>query len=159
MLPSESVIDSRRRESVAGDSGGWRKFDVHTPYEVFEREHRVLGEGIAGLRSALLSDGPGSSARLVEHLVTVREQLAAHFAFEEDCGFMHYLRFARPAPKFDRLQSDHREILAVLARVMAELNNGLSGADVRATITSVLEHLANHELDERQLLRSALLRG
>lgn len=161
MLPSESVIDSRRIESVADNSGVRGKFDAHTPYEVFECEHRVLREEIVGLRSALLEDHPGSSARLVERLVTVRAQLAAHFAFEENGGFMHYLRFARPAlaPKVDRLQSEHREFLAVLTRVSAELNNGFSGADVRATITSVLEHLANHELDERQLLRSALRNG
>lgn len=161
MLPSESVIDSRRIESPAGNSGVRGTLDAQTPYAVFEREHQVLRDSVAGLRSALLSDHPGSTVRLVEHLATVRAQLAVHFAFEEDSGFMHYLRFARPAlaPGIDRLQNEHREILAVLTRVSAELNNGVSGADVRATITSVLEHLANHELDERQLLGSALLSG
>ena len=161
MLASENVIHSRPTESVAGDFGVRRTFDAHTPYEVFDREHRVLREGVAGLRRALLSDHPGTSVRVVEHLDTVRAQLAVHFAFEEDGGFMHYLRVARPAlaPVIDRLQSEHREILAVLTRVSAGLNNGLSWADVRATLTSVLEHLANHELDERKLLRSALLSG
>jgi hemerythrin len=147
-------------ESVAGRSGLRGTFDAHTPYEVFDREHRVLREGVMGLRSALLSDHPGST-RLVEHLDTVRAQLAVHFAFEEDDGFMHYLRIARPvlAPGIDRLQSEHKEILAVLTSVSAGLSNGLSCADVRATVTSVLEHLANHELDERELLRAALLSG
>jgi len=155
------MIDSRRIESVAGSSGLRPTFDARTPYEVFEREHRILREGVAGLRSALRSEPPGSSARLVESVDTVRGQLALHFAFEEDSGFMHYLRFARPAlvPGIERLQSAHREILAVLTRVSTELNNGLSGIDVRATIAAVLEHLANHELDERELLRSALLSG
>ena len=153
------MIDSRRTESVAGNSGVRGTFDAHTPYEVFDREHRVLREGVAGLRRVLLSDHPGTSARLVEHIDTVRAQLAVHFAFEEDGGFMHYLRVARPAlaPWIDRLEGEHREILAVLTRVSAGLNNGLSCADVRSTVTSVLEHLANHEFDEHELLRSALL--
>jgi len=155
------VTDSRRIESVAGSPGVRGTFDAYTPYEVFDREHRVLRKAVAGLRSALLSDEPGNGTRLVGHLVTVRAQLAVHFAFEEDYGFIHYLRVVRPAlvPGVDRLESEHQAILAVLTRVSAGLNNGLSCADVRASVTAVREQLANHELDEQQLLRSALLSG
>lgn len=158
---SEGVTDSRQTESVTGNSGVQRTFDAHTPFEVFDREHLALREGIAGLRSTLLSDHASSSARLVECIDVVRAQLGVHFAFEEDGGFKHYLLVVRPAltPTINRLLSEHTEILAVLTKVSAGLNNGLSCADARTTVTSVLEQLADHELDEHQLLLSAFRGG
>lgn len=157
----ESVTDPRRMESVASNARFQRVLDANTPYEVFDREHRDLRDGIAALRRALLSDHASSSAWLIECIDTVRAQLGVHFAFEQDGGFKHYLWAAHSplAPEIDRLQREHTEILAVLTKISAGLNNGLSCADVRNTVTSVLEQLANHELDEHQLLLSAFRGG
>jgi CII-binding regulator of phage lambda lysogenization HflD len=132
--------------------------NAHTSYEVFEREHRALREGIESLRRALAENQSGSESELLEHVETVRAQLAVHFAFEEDFGFMHYLAVIQPAlaPTLERLRAVHREILATLGRVFTRLQTGVPCADVRPTVHSTLEALAHHELDEHQLLRPAL---
>jgi hypothetical protein len=153
------VIISRQpveaRHSVAFSSG---MLNDHTPYEAFAHEHRVLREGVVNLRRALAEGHCSSKPELLKHLATVRAQLVAHFAFEEDYGLMHYLAATQPAlaPTLDRLRATHREILTTLARVLGRLQAGLGGADVRSTVLSTLEALAHHELDERQLVSVAL---
>ena len=132
--------------------------NAHTTYKVFDHEHRVLREGVENLRRGLVANQPVSESGLIEHVDAVRAQLAVHFAFEEEFGFMHYLGVLQPAVNstLDRLHGVHREILETLARVLAGLQSGLPCAAVRPTLLSMLETLAHHELDERQLLRGAL---
>lgn len=134
------------------------RFDAHTPYTVFEREHRSLREGLARLR-ALLGPDRREVDELGRQIETVREQLSAQFAFEERMGHMHYLLALRPSfePRLEHLRAEHREMLAILDRTSAHLRGGPPGPDeVRTTVLSLLERFARHELDERQLLRSAL---
>ena len=132
--------------------------NAHTTYEVFNHEHQILRTGVENLRRAVAQNAPGSESELLEHVATVRARLAVHFGFEEEFGFKHYLGAIQPSvtPAVDRLHAAHREILTTLERVLTSLQNGLPRAAVRPTLFSMLERLAHHELDEHQLLRSAL---
>jgi len=128
--------------------------NAHTQYEVFEHEHRVLRAGIETLRRALAEENPGNKAELLKHLEAVQAQLADHFAFEESFGFKRHLRLMESAldPTLDRLLAAHREILASLASASSGLRTGWPWPAVRSTVLSTLEALADHELDEHQLL-------
>jgi hypothetical protein len=132
----------------------------HTPYAVLERNHRQLHEGLAGLRAGLTRTGTNDRADLRAHIEAVRQQLSAQFAFEELIGHMHYLRAVRPsaAAAIERLRSEHGMFLATLDRVAAQLRTAQPSPDVSATVLSLLERLVDHELDDRQLVRAALLR-
>jgi hypothetical protein len=134
------------------------RFDAHTPYTVLERQHLSLREGLARLRSML---GPErrETDELGRQIRTVRDQLSTQFAFEERMGHMPFLLAVRPSfeTRLTRLRAEHREILATLDRAGASLRGAPpTPEDVRTTVLSLLERFARHELDERQLLRSAL---
>jgi hypothetical protein len=132
----------------------------HTPYAVRERDHRLLHEGLAGLRAWFTQPGASDAASLRAHIEAVRTQLRAQFAFEELIGHMHYLHAVRPsvAPAIERLRREHGIFLATLDWVAAQLRTGRPGPDVSATVLSLLERFVDHELDDRQLVRAALLR-
>ena len=138
--------------------GSSSPFDAHTPYAELEREHRSLRDGLASLRSALSGAGRRTPVELGNQVESVREKLSAQFSFEERMGLMHYLLTMRPTvqPQIERLRAEHRDILTTLDRTAATLRGGRAGYDVCATILALLDRFERHELDERQLLRSAL---
>lgn len=133
------------------------RFDARTPFAERERQHRSLREGLDRLR-AMLGPDRGSGDELGQQIRSVRDQLCAQFAFEERMGHMHYLLAVRPSleTQLTRLRAEHREILSTLDRAHQRLDRAPSADEVRATVLSLLERFARHELDERQLLRSAL---
>jgi hypothetical protein len=115
VAPTAGVSISKEHAS-AGRSVAFpgAMLNPYTPYVVFEREHRVLREAVEKLRRALAENQPGSENDLIEHGEAVRAQLAAHFAFEEDFGFMHHLGVIPGlAPTLDRLRAVHSRWPAV----------------------------------------------
>jgi hypothetical protein len=131
-------------------------FDARTPYAVLDKAHRGLREGLAQLRTALASDGSLGPEGLSTHIGAVRSSLVAHFAFEENHGSLHYLDAAQPAlqPELETLRAEHRAILEAFDRVIAAVDKGLP--DLGARMSSVLDRLANHELNQHDLVRRAL---
>ena len=134
-------------------------FDARTPYVVLDREHQALRQGLSQLRRAL---APGESVpahELHQQIVAVRRSLAAHFAFEENYGSLHYLLVTQPhqQPRLAQLHAEHRGILVEMDAVLVSVERGPSLADVGAALSLLLDRLADHVLGQQQLLRRALL--
>lgn len=136
-----------------------RGFDARTPYAVLDREHQALRHGLAQLRTALRPDQSTSAPALRQQIVMVRRSLAAHFAFEEEFGSLHYLVATRPSlqPRLEQLHRDHRDILVEMDMLLAGLERGVSLTEVGATLSVLLDRLADHVLGQHLLVRRALL--
>ena len=134
-------------------------FDSRTPYPILEREHHSLRESLAGLRAAVSGSDPCPDGDLRIQIAVLRDKLSARFAFEERMGHMHYLSAVWPSveARLAQLRAEHRDMLAILDSTSAGLRRGISSPDIGATVLSVLERFDRHELEERQLLRSAFL--
>jgi hemerythrin len=134
-------------------------FDARTPYAVLDREHRALRQGLSQLRQALKPGEGVAPQDLRQQIDAVRRSLAAHFAFEENYGSLHYLMVTQPSlqSRLEQLHDEHRGILLEMDSVLARLGRGPAIADVEATISLLLDRLAEHVLEQQQLIRRALL--
>lgn len=144
----------RRQASL----GGW---DARTTFAEMESQHAVLRSRLAELRAAITASEMRRSEETRTLVESAHGSLALHFGFEENVGSMAYLVAAWPGlgPELARLRAEHAEFLATLERAARALRDGGSLADVASTVLLVLDRLIDHELDEHQLLRRALLFG
>jgi len=137
------------------------RLNARTPFAELESQHAHLRGCLADLRAVVtgIESRPDDEVRL--KIESARGSLALHFTFEENVGSMQYLLAAWPGlePELAHLRAEHRDFLATLDRAAATLRNGAAQTDVASTVLRVLDRLVDHELDEHQLLRLALLFG
>jgi hypothetical protein len=148
-----------RRASKAGPTADQvRAFNVHTPYAELDRQHEILRARLAALQQAASAEATVDEKELLQQVQAVRSSLALHFSFEENVGTLSFLSRAHPAlqPEIERLRTEHAGFLTILDRVAVELWSGKNAPNVGGALLSVLDRLVEHELDERQLCRTAL---
>jgi hypothetical protein len=136
-------------------------FDAHTPYAELDRQHTLLRTRVAALQTAIAPEAALDGEELLRQVEAVRSSLAMHFSFEERVGTLSLLLSAGAAlrAETERLRAEHAGFLATLDRIAFGLRSGSGGANVRGTLSAVLDQLVDHELDEHQLSCSALRSG
>jgi hypothetical protein len=137
------------------------RLDARTPFGELESQHADLRGRLAELRAAVTGSEPRLDEEARLKIEAARGSLAVRFAFEENVGSMQYLLAAWPGlePELARLRAQHRDFLATLDRAAAALRASAVRTDVASTVLLVLDRLVDHEIDEHQLLRRALLFG
>jgi len=133
-------------------------FGVHTPYAELDRQHNLLRARLAALQNAACLEADHDCEDLLQQVEAARSSLALHFNFEENVGTLSLLVGAYPTllPEIEHLRSEHTGFLAAFDRVAVALRSGNAVPGVLGGLLSVLDHLVDHEFDERRLCRAAL---
>ncbi len=131
---------------------------MHTPYAELDRQHNLLRARLAALQNAASLEAGHDCEDLLQQVEAARSSLALHFNFEENVGTLSFLVGAYPTllPEIEHLRSEHTGFLAAFDRVAVALRSGSAVPDVLGGLLSVLDHLVEHEFDERRLCRAAL---
>jgi hypothetical protein len=133
-------------------------FGVHTPYAELDRQHNLLRARLAALQQAASLEAGHDCEDLLHQVEAARSSLALHFNFEENVGTLSFLVGAYPTllPEIEHLRAEHIGFLAAFDRVAVALRSGSAAPDILGGLLSVLDHLVEHEFDERRLCRAAL---
>jgi hypothetical protein len=103
--------------------------------------------------------GPALRTTLVERLGRLCDQLYAHFALEEDGGYMSEALLRRPSllARATRLQLQHQAMLTEGTALTRALLSMPPPRDARGRMIGLLESLRAHEQAEHALLHEAFV--
>jgi hypothetical protein len=121
------------------------------------RAHRALAEDLRGLESARTTAG-GSPAALAARLERTRGDLAEHFRFEEDNGYLRGV--LERNPHLDRailhLGQEHRKLLQSLDDLRAEVGAAAVVTDeLWNKVAGWVRRVRRHERSENILVEDA----
>lgn len=96
---------------------------------------------------------------LRSYLAELRDELSAHFAFEESSQFWEDLAeaFPRAASRISRLVAEHDKILESLEKVLGtagEPTGGRKAASVEVGVRGTIASLRRHEAEEDELIQT-----
>ncbi len=135
------------------------------PRDDFESElnhqHRHLRDLLAELGT--LTRNPegfeAAKASLVAKLRALREMVQAHFAFEEEGGYMSEV--LRKAPRFlpevERLEAQHTQILRDLDRLTRTDLDETDSDTFLAEVHGLIERLGRHEREETDVVQRSVI--
>jgi hypothetical protein len=135
----------------------------HSWAEHVETEHRHLCRSIHDLRRAF--DAPAETASIsvlvaavLPKLMAYRDEMLAHFALEEEGGYMEeaVARVPSLSQNADKLMAEHKPLMAALERLIARLQKASLSAsewsECRTDFAKFAEQAATHEANENWLL-------
>jgi len=124
-------------------------------------EHRRLRQMLREAQEAIAGGGgdPSAAVEAVLVLTNIRDELAHHFAEEEEGGCLEeaVLRCPQLAGETRRIEAEHPRILAGLDGLIAQAKKGMRTPRDRAALAQKFDHVCQevhaHEAAENRLLR------
>ncbi len=123
---------------------------LHATYgDALLRAHRALLEDLRDLESA--------RAGLAARLELTRAHLAEHFRFEEENGYLDSVLEEQPNLNHavQRLHEEHRDLLAALDRLVADVAAEQSPDEFAARVAEWARKVRRHEQRENILVEDA----
>jgi hypothetical protein len=123
--------------------------DLKRVHEKMRGDFRYLEE--------LFRKSPGpSAAELISRLVEARADVAEHFRFEEENGYLDVVRLRDPNLEraIDHLLEEHRQLLGSLDALIAIAGASLQPDEaLRQRVLDWIGQLRRHEVRENQLVQ------
>lgn len=126
--------------------------------EALSRAHAALREDLGHLDEAVRPLSRENAAGLRARLASTQVQIAEHFRFEEQNGYMDTVRQREPRLErtVQKLAEEHRQITRTLETLLAETRLADSlDEPYRRRVRQWVEHVRQHEAREDHLVHDA----
>jgi hemerythrin len=126
--------------------------------EMFGTAHASLLDSVKGLERALRTPSGEKLAALRGGLEAMRDQIAEHFKFEEEYGYLEAVRKRNPQLEMPikTLAEEHRCLTRELNALLSEANAAATlSEDLKSGVARWIADLKRHEHHENQLIQDA----
>jgi len=128
-----------------------------SPATALAEVHQSLLKDLTDLESLVQSSARGALAGVLDRLQTLRADLAKHFRFEEENGYMQavLLRAPQQERQVHRLREEHDELWQGLVALMWQAREPPLEDDFRQGLQTWIGRVRDHERRENLLVEEA----